>query len=40
MDRKKKKDGEDGVEDGNQNGTQNLEYDRALLIITRSRIWL
>ena len=30
MDRKKKKNGEDGVEDGNQNGTQNLGYDRAL----------
>ena len=28
----KKKNGEDGVEDGNQNGTQNLGYDRALSI--------
>lgn len=27
-----KKNGEDGVEDGNQNGTQNLGYDRALSI--------
>lgn len=32
MDQKKKKNGEDGVEDGNQNGTQNLGYDRALSI--------
>lgn len=30
--KKKKKNGEDGVEDGNQNGTQNLGYDRALSI--------
>ena len=29
---KKKKNGEDGVEDGNQNRTQNLGYDRALSI--------